>query len=91
MDSRVICWVSTVICPVRVRINPPLTPTKSPRAYGMGSPAPGLNKIFNEEHDVIGHPQFGGISDVQQLLQSVAAGSTPFADMESILAFIQSL
>lgn len=60
-----------------------------------GSPAfpsqpafPGLNKIFNEVHDIRGHEQFvQGASKVQLTLHSVNAT----ADVEAILAYIQSL
>jgi YVTN family beta-propeller protein len=59
-----------------------------------GSPAytgpafPGLNKFFNEFHDVRGHEQFvQGASKVQLNLNSTNVQ----ADIEALLAFIQSL
>jgi len=54
-----------------------------------GQPAfAGLNKIFNEVHDVRGHEQLvPGASKVQLTLQSTNAD----ADIEAILAYIQSL
>jgi YVTN family beta-propeller protein len=58
-------------------------------AFPLGTPFPGLNKLFNGEHDVRGHntPMLPGISKVQLGLQSI----DPDADTEAILAFIQSL
>lgn len=51
-------------------------------------PFPGLNKFFNEFHDVRGHEQFvQGASKVQLNLNSVNVQ----ADIEALLAFIQSL
>ena len=68
-----------------------LDPTYGTPAYGLGAtPLPGLNKIFNEEHDVLGHPGLGGISDVQLTLQS-GSPAQAHADLEAILAFINSL
>lgn len=54
-----------------------------------GQPAfAGLNKIFNEVHDLRGHEQFSpGASKVQTTLHSTNVD----ADIEAILAFIQSL
>ncbi len=57
-------------------------------AFPGQTPFPGLNKFFNEFHDVRGHEQFvPGASKVQINLQS----TNPDADIEAILAFIQSL
>jgi hypothetical protein len=55
-----------------------------------GLPAyPGLNKIFNEVHDVRGHEQFvAGVSKVQLTLQS---GAGVQGDIEALLAYISSL
>jgi len=55
-----------------------------------GQPAyPGLNKIFNEVHDLRGHEQFvQGISKVQLTLQS---GTNIQNDIEALLAYISSL
>jgi hypothetical protein len=54
-------------------------------------PYPGLNKLFNGEHDIIGHEQFApGASKVQQTLQSGSA-SQAAVDMLAILEYIQSL
>lgn len=56
-------------------------------AYG-GPAYPGLNKFFNEFHDVRGHEQFAqGASKVQLNLNSINVQ----ADIEALLAFIQSL
>ena len=59
-------------------------------AFPAQTPYPGLNKIFNDVHDVRGHEQFvPGSSKVQQTL-----GSTPGtieADIAAILAYIESL
>ena len=59
----------------------------------FGNPAyPGLQKFFNEFHDVRGHEDFVvGASKVQVTLQTLAAGSTFDADIEAILAYIASL
>ena len=68
-----------------------LDPTYGTPAYGLGAtPLPGLNKIFNEEHDVLGHTSMGGISDVQLTLQS-GSPTQARADLEALLAFINSL
>lgn len=58
-------------------------------AYGMGStPLPTLFKLYNDVHDVRGHEQFHqGASKVQQTLSS----ANPDADIEALLAFIESL
>ncbi len=58
-------------------------------AFPGQTPFPGLNKFFNEFHDVRGHEQFvAGASKVQISLQS---GANVDTDIEKILAFIQSL
>ena len=50
---------------------------------------PGLNKFFNEVHDVRGHEQFApGASKVQLNLVS---GANVNSDIEALLAFIQSI
>ncbi|TDJ77143.1 MAG: hypothetical protein E2O39_02650 [Planctomycetota bacterium] len=59
-------------------------------AWGGQPPYPGLNKIFNEEHDIFGHEDITGISDVQINLQSGSLNQK-LIDMEAILSFIQSL
>jgi YVTN family beta-propeller protein len=55
-----------------------------------GQPAyPGLDKIFNEVHDLRGHEQFvQGVSKVQLTLQS---GTNIQNDIEALLAYISSL
>jgi YVTN family beta-propeller protein len=64
----------------------PDTQVSSP-VYGNAA-FPHLTKIFNEVHDVRGHEQFvPNISKVQLTLQSTNAD----ADVEALLAFIQSL
>jgi YVTN family beta-propeller protein len=56
-------------------------------AYG-GTPMPGVNKLFNDVHDIRGHEQFvSPFSKVQATLLSTDVD----ADIEAILAFIQSL
>ena len=58
-------------------------------AFPGQQPYPGLNKIFNEAHDVRGHEQFvPGISKVQLTLQS---GVNVDNDIEALLAYISSL
>lgn len=58
--------------------------------YGLASTRPGLNKLFNDVHDVRGHQQFApGVSKVQQTLNTPAGQED--ADVEAILAFIRSL
>src|SRR5262249_30607418 len=57
-------------------------------AFPSGPPYPGLNKLFNEFHDVRGHEQFvQGASKVQVQLQSTNVQ----ADIEAILSYIQAL
>ncbi len=58
-----------------------------------GNPAyPGLQKHYNEFHDVVGHEQFvPGASKVQATLQTIASGSTFQADIEALLAFVASI
>lgn len=53
---------------------------------------PGLGKFINEFHDIRGNDMFDpGASKVQVTLQTAAAGSTPEADIEALLAYIRSL
>jgi hypothetical protein len=60
-------------------------------AFPSQPPYPGLNKLFNEFHDVRGHEQFvQGASKVQLNLQS-NLNNTHDADIEALLAYIQSL
>jgi len=58
-------------------------------AFPLQTPFPGLMKLFNGEHDVRGHntAMFPAVSKVQLTLQSTNVN----ADLEAILAFIQSL
>ncbi len=57
-------------------------------AWGGGAPYPGLQKLFNEFHDIRGHEQFvQGASKVQVTLQSTNVQ----ADIEAVLSYIQSL
>jgi YVTN family beta-propeller protein len=58
-----------------------------------GNPSyPGMQKFFNEFHDIRGHEQFvPSASKVQVTLQSITSGSTIQADIEAILAYISSL
>ena len=68
-----------------------LDPIYGSPAWPNDPPYPGLNKLFNGEHDILGHEQFvPGSSKVQQTLQS---GSPQQArtDMIAILEYIQSL
>ncbi|HVS17666.1 MAG TPA: beta-propeller fold lactonase family protein [Planctomycetota bacterium] len=66
-----------------------IDPVYGTPAFGVGAqPYPGLNKFFNEFHDVRGHEQFvQGASKVQLNLNSTNVQ----ADIEALLAFIQSL
>ena len=67
-----------------------LSPVYGTPAFPAQTPYPGINKIFNDVHDVRGHEQFvTGISKVQQTLVSTPA--TIEADIAAILAYIQSL
>ena len=55
------------------------------------TPYPGLNKIFNGEHDIVGHEDIvAGSSKVQATLQSGSSAQAN-ADMLAILEYIQSL
>jgi hypothetical protein len=66
-----------------------LSPIYGSPAFAGLTPYPGLNKIFNEAHDVRGHEQIvPGISKVQLTLQS---GPNVDADIEALLAYISSL
>jgi YVTN family beta-propeller protein len=65
-----------------------IDPVYGSPAFPGQAPYPGLNKFFNEFHDVRGHEQFvQGASKVQLNLQSTNVD----ADIEAILAFIRSL
>jgi hypothetical protein len=58
-------------------------------AFPGQQPYPGLNKIFNEVHDIRGHEQFvPGVSKVQLTLQS---GTGADSDIEALLAYISAL
>jgi DNA-binding beta-propeller fold protein YncE len=60
----------------------------TPAYSGSLPPLPGLQKFFNEFHDIRGHEDFvQGASKVQLNLQSVNVD----ADIDAILAFIRSL
>ena len=66
-----------------------LSPVYGSPAFPGQQPYPGLNKIFNDVHDLRGHEQIvPGISKVQLTLQS---GPNIDADIEAILAYISSL
>ena len=66
-----------------------LSPVYGSPAFPALPPYPGLNKIFNDVHDVRGHEQFvPNSSKVQATLQS---GPSVNSDIEAILAYIQSL
>ncbi len=68
-----------------------LSATYGSPAWGGQAPYPGLNKIFNGEHDIVGHEQFlPGASKVQSTLQSGSLAQAQ-ADMLAILEYIQSL
>src|SRR6185436_1665770 len=67
-----------------------LSPIYGSPAFPAQTPYPGLNKIFNDVHDVRGHEQFvPGASKVQLTLLSTPA--TIDGDIEAILAYIQAL
>ena len=60
-------------------------------AFPLGPAYPGLLKNFNEVHDLRGHEQFvPGASKVQTTLQSGSIAQKN-ADIEALLAYIQSL
>ena len=66
-----------------------LSPIYGQPAYGGPQVNPGLNKFFNEFHDVRGHEQFvPGASKVQLNLIS---GANVNNDIEALLAYISSL
>ena len=53
---------------------------------------PGVQKMFNEFHDIRGHEEFVvGASKVQVTLQTLASGSTIQTDIEAILEYIAAL
>ncbi len=80
-----------VIFSLRALVDPDsqvLSPIYGSPAFPLQTPYPGLNKVFNDVHDVRGHEQFAqGASKVQLTLQSTNVD----ADIEAILAYIQSL
>lgn len=66
-----------------------IDPVYGSPAYGLTPGLPGLNKVFNENHDVRGHEQFQpGASKVQINLIS---GANVNSDIEALLAFIASI
>lgn len=66
-----------------------LSPIYGSPAFPSGPAYPGMNKFFNEFHDVRGHEQFApGASKVQVNLLS---GPNVNSDIEALLAFIQSI
>ena len=66
-----------------------LSPVYGSPAFSSGPAYPGMNKFFNEFHDVRGHQQFApGASKVQVNLVS---GPNVNQDIEALLAFIQSI
>lgn len=58
-------------------------------AFPSDPPFPGINKIFNDVHDIVGHTDLGGSSKVQLTLQTPPGEE--LLDVEAILEFIQSL
>jgi hypothetical protein len=69
-----------------------LDPGKQQSDPVYGNPAyPGLQKFFNEFHDVRGHELTPGSSKVQVTLITLTAGSTFDLDIERLLAYISSL
>jgi len=71
-------------------ISQSIDPVYGDAPYGLPIARPGLNKLFNDVHDVRGHQQFApGVSKVQQTLQTPPGQED--ADVEAILAFIRSL
>jgi hypothetical protein len=68
-----------------------IDPVYGSPAFPASNPYPGLLKIFNEVHDIRGHEQFvPAASKVQTTLQSGSTAQKD-ADIEAILAYIQSL
>ena len=68
-----------------------LSPIYGDPAYPGQPPFAGILKHFNEVHDLRGHEQFvPGISKVQTTLQS-GSPAQKNADIEALLAYIQSL
>jgi len=66
-----------------------ISPVYGSPAYSSPQAFPGLNKFFNEFHDVRGHEQFApGASKVQLNLIS---GANVNNDIEALLAFIESI
>jgi hypothetical protein len=69
-------------------ISQQISPIYGTPAFPAQPAFPGLNKLFNEVHDIRGHEQFvPGASKVQLTLQSLNKD----ADVEALLAYIQSL
>jgi hypothetical protein len=68
-----------------------LSPVYGSPAFPSLTAFPGMNKHFNDVHDVRGHDQFApGSSKVQATLQSGSPAQRS-ADIEALLAYIQSL
>ncbi|MBK7878706.1 MAG: YncE family protein [Planctomycetes bacterium] len=68
-----------------------ISPVYGSPAFPLQTPYPGLTKHFNEVHDVRGHQQIvPNSSKVQTTLQSGTVAQTN-ADLEALLAYIQSL
>ncbi|MEZ6014525.1 MAG: YncE family protein [Planctomycetota bacterium] len=78
---------------LRTLLNPgaqALDPVYGSPAFAGQAPYPGLNKLLNGAHDIIGDTTFGGTPEVQLSLQSGSAAQA-HVDMEAILAFVRSL
>lgn len=67
-----------------------LDPVYGSPAFPGQQPYPGLNKLLNGVHDIIGDSTFGATPEVQLSLQSGSAAQA-MIDMEAILAFLRSL
>ena len=67
-----------------------LDPVYGSPAFPGQQPYPGLNKLLNGVHDIIGDTTFGATPEVQLALQS-GSPAQAMIDMEAILAFVRSL
>jgi hypothetical protein len=67
-----------------------LDPVYGSPAFPGRAPYPGLNKLLNGVHDVIGDPRFGAMSEVQLSLRSGTILQAK-RDLEALLAFIRSV
>jgi len=68
-----------------------LSPVYGSPAFPAQPTFPGLNKLFNDAHDVRGHMQFVPNSSRVQITLNSGSPAQIDADIEALLAYIQSL